>query len=61
MGADFCKSGPGYQAENALTSDIYLSHPSSLVKTQIRRSGSALNDLRSSFVGPDTSLLLGCK
>lgn len=45
-----------------MSSDIYLSNPSNLTKSQIRKSASnRLPDLTGSYLGQDTSLILGVK
>jgi len=62
MGSSLCDGGPGLGSDGISTSDIYLSNPQNLTHSQIRRSAdNKITSLTGSYLGPDTSLILGCK
>lgn len=62
MGSILC---PGERMGDQVSfgaSGIYLSNPSNLARTQIRRSAqNKISESTSSYIGSDTSLILGCK
>ncbi len=62
MGGDLCKGNTTTSEIGIKASDIFLSNPLSVTKDQIRKSANnKIDDLIGSYVGPDTSLILGCK